>query len=124
MNPGIYFGIATYDGKLHYSTTKGLIEVAMFCGQKRLPFAIDVVPGDAFIGKARDTLVHRFLHNTDWDDFIFIDADIGFSLQGISALMKCPEEIVAGLLPTFARSVARAGRAIAGAMSDPDLPEA
>ena len=97
MNQGVYFGIATYDGKLHYTTAKGLIEVAMFCGQKHLSFAIDVVPGDAFIGKARDTLVHRFLHNTDWDDFIFIDADVGFSLPGITALMRCPEDIVAGL---------------------------
>lgn len=97
MNPGIYIGIPTYDGKLDWRTAAGLIEVARFCGEKHLSICVDVVPGDAFIGKARDTLVHRFLKHTDWEDFIFVDADVGFNLEGIKALMRCQEDIVGGL---------------------------
>jgi len=97
VNPGVYIGIPSYDGKLHHTTAAGLIQVARFCGEKHLSICVDVIKGDAFIGKARDTLVHRFLNNTDWEDFIFIDADIGFSLDGIRDLMICPEDIVAGM---------------------------
>lgn len=97
MNPGIYIGIPTYDGKLQYQTVAGLVETARFCGEKHLSICVDIVAGDAFIGKARDTLVNRFLKNTDWEDFVFVDADVGFSLEGLKALMRCPEDIVGGL---------------------------
>lgn len=96
MNPGIYIGLPTYDGKLHWKTMSGLIQVARFCGEKRLSVCVDVIPGDAFIGKARNTIVARFL-KTDFDDLIFIDADVGFDLAGISALMSAPADIVMGL---------------------------
>lgn len=98
MNPGIYIGMPTYDGKLHWTTMAGIVQVARFCGEKHLSICVDVIPGDAFIGKARDTIAARFL-KTEFDDLIFIDADVGFNLQGFSALMKAPEDaaIVMGL---------------------------
>lgn len=97
MNPGVYVGIATYDGKLQWQTVAGLVEFARFCGEKHLSLCVDVVPGDAFIGKARDTLAHRFLKHTDWQDFIFIDADVGFNLEGLKQLMRSDVDIVGGL---------------------------
>lgn len=98
MNPGIYVGLPTYDGKLHWSTMAGLVQTARFCGEKHLSICVDVIPGDAFIGKARDTVAARFLA-TDFEDLIFIDADVGFNLAGISALMAAPSDaaIVFGL---------------------------
>ncbi len=88
---GIYIGIPTYDGKLHWTTAAGLIQTARFCGEKGLAICVDVIPGDAFIGKARDTIAARFM-KTDFDDLIFIDADVGFNLAGISALMAAPQD--------------------------------
>lgn len=95
-HPGIFIGMPTYDGKNHWTTTGGLVQVARFCGEKRLSLCLDVIPGDAFIGKARNTIVKRFL-NTDFEDLIFIDADVGFDLAGFSALMQAPGDIVMGL---------------------------
>lgn len=97
MNPGVFIGMPTYDGKNHWTTTGGLVQVARFCGEKRLSLCLDVVPGDAFIDKARNTLAHRFLHNTEFEDIIFIDADVGFDLPAFSALMTAPGDIVMGL---------------------------
>lgn len=98
MKPGLFIGIPTYDGKLHWKTMQGLAQVSRFCGEKRLSFAIDVVPGDAFIGKARNTIAKRFL-DTEFDDLIFVDADVGFDLAAFSALMTAPADasIVFGL---------------------------
>lgn len=98
MNLGVYMGMPTYDGKLHWSTMAGIVQVARFCGEKKLSICVDVIPGDAFIGKARDTIAARFL-KTDFSDLIFIDADVGFNLAGFSALMTAPEsaDIVMGL---------------------------
>jgi hypothetical protein len=97
MSIGVYIGCPTYDGKLHWSTTAGLMQVAAFCGKMGVPFAIDCIPGDAFISKARNTIVQRFLTKTDWDDLVFIDADVGFTLDGFKSLMKSEAEIVMGL---------------------------
>jgi glycosyltransferase involved in cell wall biosynthesis len=98
MSLGVYIGIPTYDGKLHWTTMSGLVNVARFCGEKHLSICVDVIPGDAFVGKARDTIAARFL-KTDFDDLIFIDADIGFNLAGFSALMTAPADadIVMGM---------------------------
>lgn len=106
MTPGVYLGIPTYDGKLHWTTAAGLAQVARFCGEKHLSICIDVVPGDAFIGKARDTIAARFL-KTDFDDLIFVDADVGFNIAGFSALMTAPEDaaIVMGLYRVKADAV-------------------
>ena len=95
---GVYIGIPSYDGKLHWTTMSGLVQTARFCGEKRLSICVDVIPGDAFIGKARDTIAARFL-KTDFEDLIFVDADVGFNLAGFSALMTAPADadIVMGL---------------------------
>jgi hypothetical protein len=98
MSLGVFIGIPTYDGKIHWKTMGGLVQVARFCGEKRLSFAVDVIPGDAFIGKARDTIAQRFLES-GLDDLIFIDADVGFDLAGFSSLMTAPSDaaIVMGM---------------------------
>ncbi len=98
MTPGVFIGIPTYDGKVHWKTMGGLVQIARFCGEKHLSICVDVIPGDAFIGKARDTIAARFL-KTDFDDLIMIDADVGFDLSGFSALMTAPvdAEIMMGL---------------------------
>ena len=97
MTPGIFIGVPTYDGKVHWTTTGGIVQVARFCGEKRLSICVDVVPGDAFIDKARNTLAQRFLNNTTFDDLVFIDADVGFDLSAFSVIMKAPGDIVMGL---------------------------
>lgn len=97
MSLGVYIGIPTYDGKIHWSTAAGLAQVARFTGAKGIGFAIDVIPGDAFISKARNTIVQRFLTQSDFDDLIFIDADVGFTIKGFQQLMTADADIAMGL---------------------------
>lgn len=92
----VYIGIPTYDHKLHWRTEKGLEEVEMYCAKNKIGFAVDVIPGDAFVGKARDVIAHRFL-KSGFRDLFFIDADVGFDVEGFARICKAEPPIVMGL---------------------------
>ena len=92
----VFIGIPTYDEKLHWKTTSGLINFARYCGEKKVGLAVDVIPGDAFISKARSLIAHRFL-KSNFRDLVFIDADIGFNAFDVARLCKAEAPIVCGL---------------------------
>lgn len=92
----VYLAIPTYDGKIHWTTVAGISQAARWCGENKVGFAVDVIPGDAFIGKARNLLAHRFL-KSGFRDLVFVDADVGFDLAGLGAICKAEPPIVMGL---------------------------
>ena len=94
--PSLFIGLPTYDGKIEYKTVRGLVQLAAFCGAKQIRFGIDVVPGDAFIGKARNTIAKRFM-NSGFDELLYIDADVGFDIESVKSLMRSDVDIAAGI---------------------------
>lgn len=92
----VFLGTPAYDGKLHWTTCQGLLGTAYACAKAQVGIAMDVIPHDAFIGKARNMVVHRFL-KSGMNDLMFIDADIGFAPQGVIDLCKAAPDIVMGL---------------------------
>lgn len=92
----VYIGLPTYDHKLHWTTAKGLMDTAVWCTQKKVGFAYDVIPGDAFIDKARNVIVSRFM-KSGFRDLVFIDADVGFDVSGLGRICKAEPPIVMGL---------------------------
>ena len=99
LTHGLYVGLPSYDGKVDWRTMKGLINTARLCAVKQFPFALDVIPGDCFIGKARNTIVKRFLES-GLSDLMFIDADIGFELDAMKEIMRSDVDIVMGIYRT------------------------
>lgn len=55
--------------------------------------------GQADIYIARNTIVNKFLLETELDNLIFIDSDIGFTRQNLSDLLESSEHYVSGLYP-------------------------
>lgn len=92
----IFIAIPTYDGKLHWTTAKGVADAAHACAKLNVGIAVDVIPGDAFIGKARSILAHRFL-KSNCRDLLFVDADVGFKSQGLIDICRATPPIVMGL---------------------------
>lgn len=92
----VYIGIPSYDHKLHWTTAKGLVNTALWCAKKNVGFAFDVIPGDAFVGKARNLIAHRFM-KSGFRDLVYVDADVGFDVNGIGLLCKAAPPIVMGL---------------------------
>lgn len=92
----IYIGCPTYNGQLHWTTVAGLVNTGRFCGEKKIGFALDVIPGDAFISKARNVIVQRFMAS-GCTDLLFVDADVGFDVEGVTKLSLAEPPIVMGL---------------------------
>ena len=72
------------------------MQTARLCGEKKIGIALDVIPGDAFVSKARNVIVHRFL-KSEATDLLFVDADVGFDAQGVIDLCRAEPPIVMGL---------------------------
>jgi hypothetical protein len=94
----IYVAIPTYNGLIHHSTVGGLLEVQRFLTENRVGFAVDVIPHDAFIGRARNMAAKRFLASGA-TDLIYIDADVGFRAKDFGLLMRQDVDICCGLYP-------------------------
>jgi len=92
----VFLGTPAYDGKIHWTTVQGLIGTAHTCAKANVGICMDVIPHDAFIGKARNMIAHRFL-KSGMNDLLFIDADIGFEPQSVVDLCKAAPDIVMGL---------------------------
>lgn len=92
----VYVGIPSYDGKLHWATTQGLVGLTHICAKAGVGISVDVIPHDAFIGKARAVIVNRFLAS-GMRDLMFVDADIGFDGQSVVDLCRAAPDIVMGL---------------------------
>lgn len=92
----IYVAIPTYDGKLHHSTVGGLMEVQHYMTKAGVGLALDVIPHDAFIGRARNLAAKRFLESGA-SDLVFIDADVGFTVGDFCRLMKQDVDICGGI---------------------------
>lgn len=123
----LFIGIPTYNGLLHWTTAKGLTDTAHYCAKKNIGFAVDVIPGDAFVGKARDIIAHRFL-KSNFNELVFVDADIGFDAAGITQLCRYADvPIVMGLYqmktPPPVRYPALIQNDSNGPVRHPDHPE-
>lgn len=89
-------GIATYDGKMHSETVKGLMQTAHFCAKHNIGISVEVRSHDAFIGKARSVIAEKFLAS-GFNDLLFIDADVGFSVHEVIKVCKAEVDIAVGL---------------------------
>ena len=92
----LYIGTPSYDGKLCATTVAGLLDLRHICTANNIGFAMDVIPGNAFVGHGRNQIAHRFM-KSEFRDLLFIDADIGFEAIDAAALCRAEPEIVMGL---------------------------
>lgn len=95
------FTIPCYEGKIQTETALSLLDTTGKLALMKVPHAHIVVRGGALIADVRNELTHRFLHLTDCDTMICIDADIQWDWEAVLRLMVLSENypIVAGAYP-------------------------
>jgi hypothetical protein len=95
------FAIPAYEGNLKVETALSLLDTTGKLAMMGVKHAHIVVRGGALIHDVRNELVHRFLHLTDCDTMICIDADIQWDWDSMLRLMVLSEAypIVAGCYP-------------------------
>ena len=92
----ILIGTPCYDGKVEWKTVRSLVGLGHLCAKANIGYAMDVIPGDAFVDHSRNLIAHRFLKG-GFRDLLFVDADISFDPMDAARLCKAEPEIVCGL---------------------------
>ena len=92
------FAIPAYEGKLQADTAVSCLSVAGKLTQQGVPHCFNIVRGGALIDAVRNEIFHRFLHETDCDTLISIDADIEFDWASMERLLVFSQHypIIAG----------------------------
>lgn len=95
------FAVPCYEGKIQTETCLSLIDTSGKLLRMNIPHANIIIRGGALIADVRNELTHRFLHLTDCDTMICIDADIQWEWDDMLRLMVLSENypIVAGCYP-------------------------
>jgi len=88
--------IACGNGSVEISTVVSLLEEQAAISAAGHIVNVNLYPGDALIGRFRDMAVAKFLNETDGTDFVFIDADVGWSPGDVLKLCEYPVDVVCG----------------------------
>lgn len=57
------------------------------------------VSGDAYVDRAKNTIINRFLDDSDATDLFMIDSDMSWNAEAVFNMLNMPEEIVVGSYP-------------------------
>lgn len=81
------FAIPAYDGKLCLETHTSMLNTTNKLTQMGVPWCAISLRGCALVDSARNQLFHKFLHETDADILVFIDADISWDWESMERLL-------------------------------------
>ncbi len=97
----LFVAIPCYGGNLKTCTLLGMLKLYKYCFKKNIEVKTSVVFNDALISRARNTLVAKFLDDSNFNatHLLFVDSDIGFEAQNIDRLIKKDEDVVCGVYP-------------------------
>ena len=99
MSKGVFFATPSFDCNVTVEHSGSMVNAVKLLQARGYDSVLGSSLGCCFVDRARCKLVHYFLHETDLDDFFFIDADIGFDYRVIPHFLDSPHEIVVGIPP-------------------------
>lgn len=81
---------------MEWKTISSLVGLGHLCAKANIGYAMDVIPGDAFVDHSRNLIAHRFL-KLGFRDLLFVDADVSFHPMDAAKLCQAEPELVCGL---------------------------
>jgi len=94
----VFIATPTYDEWVCMEYTSSLLETGIRLTQAGISIYHAIAPGNPFLDLARNDLVAKFLES-DAEDLIFIDADVGWDAKAMTRVLSHPQEIVGALVP-------------------------
>lgn len=88
-----------YGGMCAAPYTVGMLDTIDVLKNNGYNISYVFVGNESLITRARNTLVDRFLNQTNAKYFLFIDADIGFCGNDVLKLIESDKEFICGLYP-------------------------
>ena len=97
--PHIVIATPCYGGNVTNYYALSVIKLQAACIERGIELSFRMLGGDALITRARGNLVAEFLAEPNATHLLFIDADIGFRVEQVFALLDGNRDIVAGVYP-------------------------
>lgn len=97
----VHVAIATpcYGGTVFQNYLMSIINLINDAHKTGLKLSFLVRGGDSLIPRARNSMVAEFLATPDYTHLLWIDADIGFSVEQIYRLILVDKDVVGGVYP-------------------------
>lgn len=89
----------SHDGKFFHNYLVSILNLQNFAMQIGMPVQFYFMQGESLVTRARNNCVADFLANQEWTHLFWIDADIGFSVDGAMRLLASDYDIAAGIYP-------------------------
>ena len=88
-----------YGGMVCLNYVLGVLELKRACVEVGMPLEFHLRRGDSLVTRCRNDCVAYFLANPRFTHLFFIDADIGFTPEAASRLLRGDRDIAAGVYP-------------------------
>ncbi|MDR3424577.1 MAG: hypothetical protein P4M13_05800 [Alphaproteobacteria bacterium] len=98
-NPLIVVGTPCFGGMVSQDYTMSLLNLSAAAPQEGFGVAVVMLGNDALITRGRSAIVAKFLDNPATTHLLFVDADISFSVEQVTRMLKFDKDFVAGLYP-------------------------
>lgn len=95
----VHIALPCYGGQISEATFSSLMRFTIKCMKAGVGLAIDTLPNESLITRARNNLAARMLTDPKATHIMFIDADIGFDEDAIFKLIGHDLDMVAGVYP-------------------------
>lgn len=95
----IFIATPCFGGNVSQTYMQSVFDCMAKAAQHNLSFTLSTLGSDALITRARNTLLHQFLTASDATHLLFIDSDIGFSIDDVIALLEADKDAIGGAYP-------------------------
>lgn len=94
--PSILFAIPCYGGAVYDKCVSGLYHTTKILEEYRIKSNLMLMANESLISTGRSNIANFFLHETDYDYIMCIDADVGFLPTDILKLINANKQFVTG----------------------------
>lgn len=99
--PELHIAIATpcYGGQVFQNYFMSIINLIFDANKTNLKLSFIIRGGDSLIPRTRNSIVAEFMATPQYTHLLWIDADIGFTVDQIYRLILADRDVVAGVYP-------------------------
>ena len=95
----LYISTPCYGGVCLTNFAQSMLKLQDTCIKIGLQMTFDTIENESLVHRARNCAVGRFMQVTDFSHFMFIDADVEFSVEGIMKLLSVDKDVAVAIYP-------------------------
>ena len=95
-----YVSTPCYGGLCLDKYARSMLSLQSYCIKNGIIFVLDTIENESLVHRARNCSVGKFVQcHPDFTHFMFIDADIEFSVEGVMKLLHADKDVAVAIYP-------------------------